>query len=249
MYLADDMGNHYFKFKQFTIQQDQCAMKVCTDACLFGALVANRLSQKVHVQDAVHCLDIGTGTGVLALMLAQKNPQVQIDLVEIDADAAKQATENITSSPWFNRLHIYNADILEFLPDKTYDYILTNPPFFEADLKSPDKVKNKAKHDTSLSLKQVLLKAENFLSAQGTLAVLLAYRQVNGFIEEAAKLGLYPNRQILVKQTGKHPYFRGILFFSRQLTISENIELIIKDAEGHYTKDFTEALADYYLFL
>ena len=234
------MSNNYFQFKKFTIVQDKCAMKVCTDACLFGGLIPANLNK---------VLDIGTGTGLLPLMLAQKNPHAIIDTVEIDADAAQQAKENIEASPWAHRLHVYNNDVLAFDPGKQYDCIISNPPFFENDLKSPDAAKNNAKHNTTLGLKQLLIKAESLLTSDGLFAVLLPYKQVENFIEEAAKLGLHLNRHMLVKQTLKHKFFRGILFFTRNETSLLQTELLIKDSEGNYTEEFTSILKDYYLFL
>ena len=234
------MSNNYFQFKQFTIHQDKCAMKVCTDACLFGALIPSGLT---------NVLDIGTGTGLLPLILAQKNPHTIIDTVEIDADAAQQATENIAASSWANRLHVFNTDVLEFIPDKKYDCIISNPPFFKDDLRSPDSAKNNAKHNTTLGLNQLLILAEKHLTSEGLFAVLLPYKQVEYFIAEANKTGLHLNREKLVKQTFKHKFFRGILFFTRKDSPIQSSEIIIKDSEGNYTAEFTAALKDYYLFL
>lgn len=215
-------------------------MKVCTDACLFGGLIPDNLN---------HILDIGTGTGLLPLMLAQKNPHAIIDTVEIDADAAQQAKENIAASPWAHRLHVYNNDVLAFDPGKQYDCIISNPPFFEDDLKSPDTAKNNAKHNTTLGLNQLLIKAEKHLTNEGLFAVLLPYKRVDYFIEEAAKIGFYLSRRISVKQTLKHKFFRGILFFTRNETSAQHTELLIRDSEGNYTEEFSAVLKDYYLFL
>ncbi|MEP7255408.1 MAG: methyltransferase [Ferruginibacter sp.] len=237
------MPNNYFQFKQFTVFQDKCAMKVCTDACLFGAIIAN------YQMQTANCLDIGTGTGLLSLMYAQKNDNAIIDAVEIDKDAAEQAKNNFTASPWAERLHVFNTDVLVFKAEKKYDCIISNPPFFEDDLKSTDENKNKAKHDTSLSLIQLLQIVETHLNKDGIFAVLLPYHRVNYFIEEVAKANLYLNQQILVRQTAKHDFFRGILFFSPIKNKLQNTEIIIKDNEGKYTDAFVAALKDYYLYL
>jgi tRNA1Val (adenine37-N6)-methyltransferase len=249
------MPNDYFKFKQFTIEQDKCAMKVCTDACLFGAFIANcQLPTE-------HCLDVGTGTGLLSLMLAQKNDAVLIDAFEIDSDAAEQAKENFAASPWADRLEIFNKDILTLAPDpliaaekqkavsKKYDLIICNPPFFEDDLRSPYEAKNKAKHDTALTLVELLHIADIHVTAGGIFAVLLPYLRVDYFIEESAKVDLHLAKQVLIKQTPKHPFFRGILFFSRTKQEPKRSEIIIKDESDHYTAAFAEALKDYYLYL
>jgi len=237
------MSNSFFQFKQFTVFQDQCAMKVCTDASLFGAIVA-------HCPLPVsHCLDIGTGTGLLSLLFAQKNPGAIIDAVEIDAEAAEQAGNNFSISPWKERLHIFNSDILYFKTDKKYDLILSNPPFFENDLHSPDESKNHAKHDTSLGLVELIQVLKDHLAMDGSFAVLLPYHRVNYFIEEAEKRHLYLTRQVLVRQTENHDHFRGILFFSREKIQPINSTMSIKDRNGSYTPEFASALKDYYLYL
>jgi tRNA1Val (adenine37-N6)-methyltransferase len=251
------MPNSYFKFKQFTIHQDKCAMKVCTDACLFGALVAGcktclpnaRVTAVTPDKQFVKCLEIGTGTGLLALMLAQKNNILTIDAVEIDAAAATQATENITASPWADRIHVFNEDILNYESKEKYDCIVSNPPFFEDDLQSADEAKNNAKHDTALNLLQLLQVVNGKLIKDGFFAVLLPYHRVGYFTDEAKKNGLYLSKQILVKQTFKHKFFRGILFFSRKETEPQFSEIIIRDTEHNYTPEFAAALKDYYLFL
>lgn len=243
------MANSYFKFKQFTIHQDKCAMKVCTDACLFGALVANSMLSINKNKESLQCLDIGTGTGLLSLMIAQKNNQVKIDAIEIEASAAEQATENIAASPWADDVQVFKEDILTFCSEKEYDYIFSNPPFFKDDLKSAVKAKNSAKHDTSLSLLQLLQVVESHLATAGIFAVLLPYHRVDYFIAESKKTGLHLTRQVLVKQTIKHKFFRGILFFKRKETEPELSEIIIKDTAHNYTPEFTATLKDYYLFL
>ncbi len=208
------MPNPYFQFKQFTVQQDRCAMKVCTDACLFGALVAHKKSS------AGNCLDIGAGTGLLSLMFAQQNPQALIDAVEIDPEAAAQAEENFKASPWK-----------------------------EDDLRSADARKNKAKHDTGLSLAELLKQANALLSDNGVFAVLVPYHRVDYFVEEAGRYGLQLSKKIRVKQTEAHGYFRGILFFDRVTTTPETAVISIKDDKNEYTSEFTDLLRAYYLYL
>jgi tRNA1Val (adenine37-N6)-methyltransferase len=238
------MANSYFKFKQFTIHQDKCAMKVCTDACLFGALVAD------CTLPTANCLDIGTGTGLLPLILAQKNNTLKIDAVEIDAAAAAQATENIATSPWADNIQVFNDDILNFSSvSKEYDCIISNPPFFEDDLQSADENKNNAKHSTTLNLIQLLDVVNRLLDKNGFFVVMLPYHRLDYFIEAAKKIGLHVNKQILVRQTMKHKFFRSILFFSYKQNQPEQIEIIIKDTQNNYTPQFAAALKDYYLFL
>ncbi len=219
-------------------------MKVCTDACLFGALIPPN-----PLKGEFYALDIGTGTGLLSLMFAQKNPLAIIDAVEIDEAAAEQATNNFAASPWAERLHLFNIDVLKFSLEKKYDCIFSNPPFFEDDLKSPDEAKNNAKHNTTLGLIELLQVVETHLTANGLFAILLPYHRVSYFIEEAVKSDLHLTQQILVKQTAEHNYFRGILFFSRMKSQLQNTKIIIKDNNGNYTNEFIAALKDYYLYL
>jgi tRNA1Val (adenine37-N6)-methyltransferase len=238
------MANNYFKFKQFTVQQENCAMKVCTDACLFGALVADQVKTKA----ANNILDIGTGTGLLSLMLAQRVPAV-IDAVEIDEAAYQQAKDNFEQSPWKERLSIFNKDILKFDVGKKYDGIISNPPFFENDLKSSDKNKNAAKHDTVLTLEQLLLTVQKLLNDDGSFALLLPYHRVEECILLAQKVDLYPNKKFLVKQTTKHDYFRGILFLSSKTSEFIHEEITIKEGNEKYSSKFIGLLKDYYLYL
>jgi tRNA1Val (adenine37-N6)-methyltransferase len=237
------MANSCFKFKQFTVNQDKCAMKVCTDACLFGAMVND------SGLAAASCLDIGTGTGLLALMLAQKNKGALIHAVEINTRAATQAQENIKSSPWAGNIRIFNNDILAFNTEIQYDCIISNPPFFEGDLQSPDDAKNNAKHNSSLNLLQLLQVVKQHLASAGFFAVLLPARRLDYFIEQATQTGLYLTRKILIKQSPTHNYFRGILFFERTEQPAIYSEITIKENGHNYTQEFAELLKDYYLFL
>ena len=134
------MSNSYFNFKQFTVNQDRCAMKVTTDSCLFGTWVAKEM-QAATTHNVKTMLDIGAGSGLLSLMVAQKNA-VLIEAVEIDADAAQQARENVAASPWKDKINVVNRDVLQWKPSHSYDFIFSNPPFYENDLKSDKKGKN-----------------------------------------------------------------------------------------------------------
>lgn len=218
-------------------------MKVCTDACLFGALVAD-----IDLPNA-KILDIGTGTGLLSLMIAQKNQGAHIDAVEINTPAAEQASANFATSPWAKNIQVHNSDIVSFVPEKKYDLIISNPPFFENDLISPDEAKNNAKHEGSLNLLKLLNIVNDHLEQDGIFTVLLPYHRVNYFIEEAAKKKLYLESQVLVKQTPAHAFFRGILFFSGNETDPQLKEMFIKDSNQNYSTEFTAALKDYYLYL
>lgn len=217
-------------------------MKVCTDACLFAAVIAN---EKIKMK---HCIDIGTGTGLLSLMLAQKDNEVQIDAVEIEADAALQAAENINASPWANRIKIINENILSCKLQTDYDCIICNPPFYENDLQSADEAVNNARHHTSLKLTQLAEIAAKHLSGKGTFAILLPFHRIDFFISACVKNGLHLSKQILIRQTEKHSFFRGILFFKKEKLPPQYSEMAIK-SNGHYTKEFEILLKDYYLNL
>jgi tRNA1Val (adenine37-N6)-methyltransferase len=238
------VSNSYFQFKNFTIHQDKCAMKVCTDACLFGAYIANYLStQKIN-----KALDIGTGTGLLSLMIAQKNI-IQIDAVELNEEACLQAKENINNTLLRNSISIHHQNILEFEPNKKFDFIFSNPPFYENDLTSNQTNKNQAKHDESLTLIQLLITIKKLLNTNGEFAVLLPYHRNKEFVAFANNENFYLKEEILLKQTPSHNYFRSIQMYSLKEVKSVNKELTIKEKNNTYTPQFISLLKDYYLYL
>jgi tRNA1Val (adenine37-N6)-methyltransferase len=239
------MPNTYFEFKQFTVHQDKSAMKVCTDACLFGAYVADRFQR---TKPKFNVLDIGAGTGLLSLMLAQKNEDAKIDAVEIDRAAAEQARENFKASPWKDRLHIHHQPIQEF-GFNTYDLIISNPPFYENDLKSDNTKRNLALHSSALGLDDLLDVVQKHISAHGKFAVLLPYHRSANFINHAQLKDLFLLEEISVKQTSRHPYFRSMLLFGKDKVQVKHSDLCIKEANDQYSKEFIELLKDYYLNL
>jgi tRNA1Val (adenine37-N6)-methyltransferase len=169
-----NLANTFFQFKQFTIHQEQAALKVSTDSCLFGAWVAGEVQcGKYEVQSM---LDIGTGTGLLMLMLAQQCEAV-IDGIEIDEPSCKDAQRNIQESPWSKRLNLLSGDAREYVFTKKYDLIISNPPFYERDLKSDSKNRNVAMHDDGLKLDELLKIVDKNLTADGLFAVLLPYHR------------------------------------------------------------------------
>ncbi|MEP6701109.1 MAG: methyltransferase, partial [Bacteroidota bacterium] len=173
------MANSYFQFKQFTIEQERSAMKVTTDSCLFGAWAAERIRNENSIIN--NCLDIGTGTGLLALMLAQKN-EFSIDAVEIDKEAFEQASENITASHWANRLRVFYGDIRNpvatgFDFQRKYDMIISNPPFYEKELKGDNSKKNIAHHNEGLLLPELIELIKKNLNPGGSFYLLLPYKR------------------------------------------------------------------------
>jgi len=218
-------------------------MKVCTDACLFGAAVADKYQRTAS---KFHVLDIGAGTGLLSLMLAQKNLSAAIDAVEIDKGAAEQCRDNFKASPWKERLHIHHQPIQEF-GINTYDLIISNPPFYENDLKSDSNKRNLALHSTALGLDDLLDVMVKHLSPHGRFAVLLPHHRSANFTNHARLKDFFLEEAIDVKQTPRHAYFRSILFFSRSNQTAKHSDIIINDEKGKYTAEFTELLKDYYL--
>ncbi|MGI8951754.1 MAG: tRNA1(Val) (adenine(37)-N6)-methyltransferase [Chitinophagaceae bacterium] len=197
-------------------------------------------------------LDIGAGTGLLSLMIAQKNLTAKIDAVEIDESAAIQSESNFAASPWKERLKIFRADIRDFnqlnnQPFNQYDLIITNPPFYENDFKTENKKRNIALHSDALNFEELLIVFENNLTANGKFAVLLPYHRSIYFKRLVEQKKFYLNKKILVKQTFKHNYFRSILLFSRTFALTNQSEIIIQNEHNKYTPEFVELLKDYYL--
>ena len=237
------MGNNYFRFKQFTIYQDACAMKVCTDACIQGAFTAACVPHNARI------LDIGAGTGLLSLMLAQQLPAVNITGVELDAAAAGQALSNINASPWKDRMQVINSDVRELKGDDTYNFIISNPPFYESDLKSNDQLRNQAMHATTLNYTALLQVIAAHLTPEGRFSILLPYRPFLNFCTLAATAGFYPSQILEVRQRIEQDYFRAVGIFGRKEVAVEKTDMAIRDADNNYTPAFTTLLQPFYLYL
>ncbi len=240
------MANTFFQFKQFTIQQERAALKVSTDSCLFGAWVAHEI--QIRDYQIKNVLDIGAGTGLLMLMIAQQSHAV-INGIEIDKSAYGQASENIKASPWHERLHLFLGDVKNFLFDQKYDLILCNPPFYEHDLKSDSATRNLAMHDSGLKLQELIDIADRIISAEGLFTVLLPFHRSNDFIKLAETKDLFLRKRMDVRQTVNHSFFRSIMLFSRKKLQVETFSMAIKDEQNEYTPSFVELLKDYYLYL
>jgi tRNA1Val (adenine37-N6)-methyltransferase len=238
--------NNYFQFKDFIVQQEKCSMKVCTDSCLFGAWVAHKI--KKDNSNAKSILDIGTGTGLLALMLAQKTIG-SIDSVDIDKNAVAQASENFNSSAWKDRMKVFHADINEWQPPAKYDLIISNPPFYENDLIPANTGKAIAKHSSTLQLKDLLSKAKSLLDEEGRIALLLPSHRSEWLENKALAYSFFVREKIEVRQTPLHNYFRTMLLLQCEKTETLKSELTIKNNNNQYTSEFRELLKDYYLNL
>jgi tRNA1Val (adenine37-N6)-methyltransferase len=225
-------------------------MKVTTDACLFGAWVANEVkSEKVKVKNV---LDIGTGTGLLSLMYAQKSANIFIDAIEIEKETYEQAKENITASPFADSINLIHGDTKTFSFTKKYDLIISNPPFYEKELRSVDQKKNIALHNSGLSLEELLSVIKSNLSVGGIFYLLLPYKRNEEIKKVLFEKDLSILKIIFVKQSTNHDYFRIIL--TGKLKDENEIETIIDeisiwDDRQQYTEEFKELLKDYYLYL
>lgn len=240
------MPNSFFRFKQFTIHQQQAGLKVSTDSCLFGAWCARQLQEMNQQPETI--LDIGTGTGLLLLMLAQQSTAM-LEGVELDQPSFEQAVENIEQSAWQNRIRLFHQDIRTFDPGKTYDFIVSNPPFYEGSLRSGTQQRNVALHDEGLRLEELLGAVHRLLSASGSFAVLLPFQRAGECIRKASAHQLHLSQRLDVRQTPKHDFFRSLLLFSTAEQLLSKDELTIKTEADAYSPEFVELLKDYYLHL
>ncbi len=239
------MANNYFRFKKFTVFQDRCAMKVCTDSCIFGACISDLLEKgEIHAENI---LDIGSGTGLLSLMAAQKS-KAEIDAVEIDKNAFLQMKENFAGSPFSGSINAFHSDIRDF-PQKKYDLIISNPPFFEGDLKSPRFASTLAKHDTGLLLKDLISEIKKRLNENGIFFLLVPFKREKEINRLFQKSGAFISGEIFLKHNQKRNPFRIIYQGSFSKTEAMNTSEIVIREGSNYTNPFIELLKDYYLNL
>lgn len=232
-----------FHFKQFSIEQDRCAMKIGTDGVLLGAWapVTNK---------PFSVLDIGTGTGVIALMLAQRSSAAQIDAVEIDEDAYEQATDNFENSPWSDRLFCYHAGLDEFVeePEDEYDLIVSNPPFYTEDYKTENEQRDTARFADAMPSEDLIEAADLLLSENGIFAAIIPFKEEENFLALAAAYELYPVKITHVKGTSTTEIKRSLLAFTRIKTIDFPIDELIIETERHiYTPKYRALTKDFYL--
>lgn len=218
-------------------------MKVCTDSCLFGAWITNKIEQKIITPKYI--LDIGTGSGLLSLMLAQKTA-ARIDAVEIDKNSFLQASENFNESLWSKSLHAFHSDIKQWKPPGKYDLILSNPPFYENDLLPEENGKIISKHGSTIRLNELLTTAKQLLNDDGKFAVLIPWHRTKWFEDTASASSLFIKEKMEVKQTPRHNYFRAMLLLQTKKARMVADDLTIKD-NNEYTPEFIELLKDYYL--
>ena len=233
------MANPFFTFKQFTIRHDRCAMKVGTDGVLLGAWT--------DVSHSCRILDIGTGTGLIALMLAQRCPQASITAIDIDAEAVEQARENVLLSPWSDRVEVALQDICKYLTDKHFDTIVSNPPYFIDSLKCPDSQRNTARHTDTLDAKRLLESVARLLSDNGRFSIILPAEQTDLLIQSAYTQGLYPSRQTaVITRPGLSPK-RILMEFQKKKEAFHPDELIIELERHVYSEGYIALTKDFYL--
>lgn len=237
------MANPYFQFKQFTVWHDKCAMKVGTDGVVLGAWV--------NLSNAHHILDVGTGTGLISLMMAQRC-EASIDAIDIDADACVQATTNAEASPFADRIKVFHHPLSTFVTEtcRKYDLIVSNPPYFVNSLKCPDKKRQTARHTDTLPLSDLLRDSRRLLTSEGRLALILPYEQKERLLELSQEASFYLLRETDVCPTPQSQPKRLLVEFSVQPVEQPEHRLLTIEQERHlYTEEFQEMVRDFYLKL
>ncbi|MDR2841418.1 MAG: methyltransferase [Paludibacter sp.] len=237
------MANEYFSFKKFTVFQNRCAMKVGTDGVLLGAWA--------NVENVNTILDIGTGTGLIALMLAQRSAAA-ITAIDIDNEAIMQANENFVNSDWANRLTAINISLQNYAKttDNRFDLIVSNPPYFVNSLQNPDNQRSIARHAILLSQRELIFHSKTLLTPTGKLCVILPVEQTENCVKFADEMGLFCTKKIFVQPTITKTAKRILLEFSvnKQETIESKI-YIETNQRGCYSEQFTALVRDFYLKL
>ncbi|MBF4483915.1 methyltransferase [Flavobacterium sp. CSZ] len=232
-----------FTFKQFSVEQDKTAMKIGTDGVLLGSWAP------IH-HNPFSVLDIGAGTGIIALMLAQRTHAEQIDALEIDEDAYEQAVDNFENSPWGDRLFCFHAGLDEFIeePEDEYDLIVSNPPFYADDYKTENEQRDLARFQDAMPFEELVEAADLLLSENGIFAIILPYKEEAKFIALAKVSELYPTKITRVKGTPTSSVKRSLLAFSRNETDEIEIDELTIEIERHvYTSEYIELTKEFYL--
>ena len=230
-----------FQFKEFTIIQEKSAMKVGTDSILLGSWV--------QLNDEQSILDIGSGTGILALLLAQRSEATLIDAVEIEENAHEEAVTNFENSPWSDRLFCYHSSIQDFAKeiDETYDLIIANPPFFEPNKREPISAKSTARQTHTLDFYALLEATKLLLNKNGSCAFIVPFERETSFIELAQNTGLFVQRITRVKDTQKAVFKRSMMQFRFEKTKVYTSELVLKNTDKTYSAEFKEFTKGFYL--
>jgi tRNA1Val (adenine37-N6)-methyltransferase len=236
------MSNKSFSFKQFVIKQDRSAMKVGVDGVMLGAWA--------DVASASNILDIGTGTGLIAIMLAQRNHAASIDAVEIERQSYEQAVENVNNCKWKERINVICEKFQDFAQTtrKRYDLIVSNPPYFIASLQSPEIKRTVARHSVQLTQDDLITGINKLLTDKGKFAVIFPYIEANIFIAKAAVQNIFCNKKTSVKPNPGKPVKRIMLEFSRiKQPLAENIICIETGKRHDYSAEYISLTKDFYL--
>ena len=233
------MPNNYFKFKQFTIVQDGCAMKVGTDGCLLGGWFNCSKSKNI--------LDVGCGSGLIAIMAAQRS-DAQITGIEIDKDAAIQAKENTENSPWAERIEIINCDFLKYNTDKKFDTIICNPPYFVNSLKCDKSSRTLARHSDSLNNNKFFAKCAEISTHALAVSIIIPCDIMEEWLSAAKENNFYASRITFIKTTPRKEPKRVLIEFVRDnKTTTTETTLILEKERGEYSDDVKDILRDFYL--
>lgn len=231
------MPNHWFEFKQFKIHQDKTAMKVGTDGVLIGAWT--------ELPSSGNVLDIGTGTGLLALMVAQRNPELLIHAIEIDESASIQALQNVKESKWLNKISVENISFQEYVPstNERFDLIITNPPFFNSGIKAAGTERSIARHADALPSEVLIEGVKKLLKPEATFAVILPTDAYAKLSSAAIHAGFFEYRKLLVYPTLKKPVVRILSqWTNKEHKEPEVSELVIEPLGRHHYSDEYKAL-------
>ena len=231
-----------FTFKKFSVNQDRCAMKIGTDGVLLGAWTP-------LINNPFNVLDIGAGTGILSLMLAQRSNAEQIDAIEIDEDAYEQCVENFEASPWGDKLFCFHAGLDEFVdePEDEYDLIISNPPFYTDDYKSDNSSRDLARFEDALPFEELIEAAALLLSDNGIFSVIIPFKEEEQFVSLCKELDLFPLKITRVKGTPTSEIKRSLLAFCRIEQTPLIDELVIEISRHNYTPEYIELTKDFYL--
>lgn len=233
------MNRKSFRFKQFEIFQDKTAMKVGTDGVLLGAWS--------NLETGENILDVGTGTGLISLMLAQRFPNSRIDAIEIDHDAFLQAKENFEHSIFSERLKIKRTSLQAYSNDKKYDLIVSNPPFFTVNNSVDFDARKQARQQETLTFTELIENTAKMLHKEGVASFIIPYDQMDGFYEKASQNDLKLSRIVYVKGNSNSPIKRVLLEFSFQERIVSKEELVIELDRHQYTNEYISLTKDFYL--
>ena len=230
-----------FQCKKFYVAHDQCAMKVGTDGLLLGAFAP-------LPPPGGDILDIGAGSGLISLMLAQRGAAANaIDAVELDPAAAEQAATNVANSPWPQAIRLIKGDILTYSRSKRYRLIVSNPPFFQQSLTAADKRRTQARHTCSLPLPALLDKAAELLADSGIFTLILPFAAAEQLQQLALSRGWYLAQCCEVRSKAEKPVQRLLMSFSKTMSKTTRSSLVIHQADGSYSAEYTALLQDFYL--